>query len=109
MAEETEVKNMRIQKPGLRRFHQARWDEPIIFELSVPGQRGVLVPELEDGIRETAGNVLDDLPQKMRRNNPPHLPELSQPQVLRHYIRLSQENLGNTARRSTTSWPGPRR
>ena len=94
MAEETEVKNMRIQKPGLRRFHQARWDEPIIFELSVPGQRGVLVPELEDGIRETAGNVLDDLPQKMRRNNPPHLPELSQPQVLRHYIRLSQENLG---------------
>lgn len=94
MAHEAEGKNMLIEKPRLRRFHQARWDEPIIFELSVPGQRGVLAPELEDGIRETAGRVLDDLPPKMRRNNPPQLPELSQPQVLRHYIRLSQENLG---------------
>ena len=27
-----------------RRFHQARWDEPIIFELSEPGARGVLLP-----------------------------------------------------------------
>jgi glycine dehydrogenase subunit 2 len=85
---------MRIQKPRLRRFHQARWDEPIIFELSVPEQRAVLVPEPQDGIKETIGHVLDDLPPKMRRNNPPQLPELSQPQVLRHYIRLSQENLG---------------
>jgi hypothetical protein len=30
----------------------------------------------------------------MRRKQPPALPELSQPQVLRHYLRLSQENLG---------------
>ena len=30
----------------------------------------------------------------MRRKQPPALPELSQPQVLRHYVRLSQENLG---------------
>ena len=29
-------------KPNLRRFHQASWDEPVIFELSEPGQRGVL-------------------------------------------------------------------
>jgi glycine dehydrogenase subunit 2 len=65
-------------KLNLRRFHQARWDEPIIFELSQPGQRGILVPEVEAGIRNKAGS----------------LPELSQPQVLRHYVRLSQENLG---------------
>ena len=25
-------------KPALRRFHQASWDEPIIFELSTPGR-----------------------------------------------------------------------
>ena len=31
-------------KPALRRFHQARWDEPVIFELSSAGQRGVLPP-----------------------------------------------------------------
>ena len=81
-------------KPVLRRFHQARWDEPIIFELSRAGQRGILVPEVEEEIRARAGDVLADLPDGMRRKDPPALPELSQPQVVRHYARLSQENLG---------------
>jgi glycine dehydrogenase subunit 2 len=81
-------------KPNLRRFHQARWDEPIIFELSRRGQRALLVPEVEGEIRAEVGDVLSTLPIKMRREQPPQLPELSQPQVLRHYLRLSQENLG---------------
>ncbi len=81
-------------KPNLRRFHQARWDEPVIFELSCEGQRGILVPEVEDEIRDTVGDVLETLPETMRRKQPPRLPELAQPQVLRHYVRLSQENLG---------------
>jgi glycine dehydrogenase subunit 2 len=81
-------------KPKLRRFHQARWDEPIIFELSREGQRGILVPEVEAEIRDEVGDVLATLPENMRRQQPPRLPELSQPQVLRHYLRLSQENLG---------------
>jgi glycine dehydrogenase subunit 2 len=81
-------------KPKLRRFHQARWDEPIIFELSRPGQRGILVPEVEEEIREEVGDAMASLPGFMRRKRPPGLPELSQPQVLRHYVRLSQENLG---------------
>lgn len=81
-------------KPRLRRFHQARWDEPIIFELSCKGQRGILVPEVEEGIREQVGDVMASLPEYMRRKEPPALPELSQPQVLRHYARLSQETLG---------------
>jgi glycine dehydrogenase subunit 2 len=81
-------------EPNLRRFHQARWDEPIIFELGRAGQRGILVPEVEDEIRDAVGDVLETLPDTMRRRQPPTLPELSQPQVLRHYLRLSQENLG---------------
>ncbi len=81
-------------KPNVRRFHQAKWDEPIIFELSREGQRGILVPQVEDGIREKVGDPLDALPESMRRQDPPHLPEIAQPQVLRHYMRLSQENLG---------------
>jgi glycine dehydrogenase subunit 2 len=84
---------------NLRRFHQARWDEPILFELSQPGQRGILVPEVEAGVQEVAdqqeqAQPWSTLPDKMRRPEPPALPELSQPQVLRHYVRLSQENLG---------------
>jgi glycine dehydrogenase subunit 2 len=80
--------------PRLRRFHQAKWDEPIIFELSQPGQRAILPPALEEGIREQVGDVVATLPPLMRRREPPKLPELSQPQVVRHYFRLSQENLG---------------
>ncbi|MES0362062.1 MAG: aminomethyl-transferring glycine dehydrogenase subunit GcvPB, partial [Anaerolineales bacterium] len=82
------------KKPPLRRFHQARWDEPVIFELSQPGQRGILVPEVEEGIREEVGDVAATLPEQMRRASPPKLPEMSQLHVLRHYSRLSQENLG---------------
>ena len=86
-------------KLNLRRFHQARWDEPIIFELSQPGQRGILLPEVEADVEDWAGEQARSqpwsvLPEKMRRRQPPALPELSQPQVMRHYLRLSQENLG---------------
>ncbi len=80
--------------PRLRRYHQARWDEPVLFELSRPGQRGLLVSEPEPAIRAAVGDVLATLPPGMCRQEPPHLPELSQPQVVRHYFRLSQENLG---------------
>ena len=78
----------------LRQYHQARWNEPILFELSRAGQRGILVPPLEKNIRDTAGDVLAALPAGLHRARPPQLPELSQNQVLRHYLRLSQENLG---------------
>jgi len=83
-----------FQKSHLRRFHQAKWDEPIIFEMSRKGLRGILVPEVEYEITDKVGDVLALLPEKMIRKESANLPELSQPQVLRHYIRLSQENLG---------------
>ncbi|MFN2227345.1 MAG: aminomethyl-transferring glycine dehydrogenase subunit GcvPB [Anaerolineae bacterium] len=88
------MSDIREQRPPLRRFHQARWDEPVIFELSREGQRGVLPPPLEPGIRQAVGDVLAGLPPGLRRARPPALPEIGQPQVLRHYVRLSQENLG---------------
>ena len=88
------MSDIRTERPRLRRFHQARWDEPIIFELSRKGQRGVLPPPVEPGIRREVGDVLAELPPGLRRTQPPALPEISQPQVLRHYDRLSQENLG---------------
>ncbi|RNE67215.1 aminomethyl-transferring glycine dehydrogenase subunit GcvPB [Cryobacterium tepidiphilum] len=81
-------------KPALRRFHQARWDEPVIFELTTPGERGVLVSRPEPGVREAVGDVVADLPAGMRREKPAALPEMGQMRVLRHYLRLSQENLG---------------
>ena len=81
-------------KPNLRRFHQARWDEPVIFELGQPGQRGIMLPELEDEIKSQVGDPLAGIPDNLKRNELPGLPEMAQPAVLRHYDHLSQENLG---------------
>ncbi len=86
---------MVTRKSLLRRgFHQAKWDEPIIFELSQPGERGVLTPEAGDSVKAETGEVWNDLPENMVRKTLPALPQLSQARVLRHYLRLSQATLG---------------
>ncbi len=82
------------RKQAVRRYHQARWDEPVIFELSQPGEHGILVPEIEPGIALAVGEPLAGLPSSMLRQRAPALPEMSQNRVLRHYLRLSQETLG---------------
>jgi len=77
----------------LRKFHQARWDEEIILEMSVPGERGILVPRAEEGIRAEIGEGVSVL-GNLRRKVPPALPEVNQMRINRHYMRLSQETLG---------------
>ena len=85
----------RIRDPkALRRFHEARWDEPVIFELSIPRSRGVLPPLADEVVTAEAGDGLSAIPASIRRKAPPALPELPQQTVLRHYLRLSQETLG---------------
>jgi len=78
----------------LRKFHQARWDEDMIFEMSVPGERGVLVPGAEEGIRAEVGEGISAIPDDLRRKKPPALPEVNQLRVVRHFTRLSQETMG---------------
>ena len=75
-------------------FKQARWNEPVIFELGYSGRRGYVVPKLENGISETVDDPEELIPETMRRKNPPKLPELSEVEVVRHFIRLSQMNYG---------------
>ncbi len=83
------VKNMKV-----RNFHQAKWDEPIIFELGSKGERGILLPEIENEIEAVIGDGFSKIPKHMIREQVPCLPEISQMQVLKHYLRLSQETLG---------------
>ncbi|MGD2200141.1 MAG: aminomethyl-transferring glycine dehydrogenase subunit GcvPB [Candidatus Bathyarchaeota archaeon] len=78
----------------LRPYHAPAWSEPIIHELGRRGERGIRIPRVEKGIDEAVGGVEELLPGKMVRRDPPALPELSQPHVLRHYLRLSQMTLG---------------
>jgi glycine cleavage system P protein (glycine dehydrogenase) subunit 2 len=83
--------------PRLRtRFHQAAWNEPLIMTLSRPGRRGVIPPRTEAAIADAVGDGTAAIPAALRRVEAPALPELSQPQVLRHFTRLSQMALGNT-------------
>ncbi|MBW1707365.1 MAG: aminomethyl-transferring glycine dehydrogenase subunit GcvPB [Deltaproteobacteria bacterium] len=85
---------MNNNKAKVRNFHQAKWDEEIIFELDTPGQCGVLTPQIEPEIEQLVGDCLSSLPQNMKRVQPPELPEVSQMRVLKHFLRLSQQCLG---------------
>lgn len=77
----------------VKEYHAARWNEPIIQELGRKGERGFIPSRAEEKIRKTID--LDSLvPDSMKRKHEPDLPELSQAQVLRHYLRLSQMTLG---------------
>jgi len=82
------------KKSRLRNFHQAKWDEEVIFELNNPGERGILIPEVEKEIEDCVGDGISALPEHMVRREPPALPEVGQMRVLKHFLRLSQHILG---------------
>jgi len=62
--------------------------ELLLFEKSSPGRRGASLPSLSP---EEQGR-LKLFPKDLRRTLPPPLPELSEPEVVRHFTRLSQWN-----------------
>jgi glycine dehydrogenase subunit 2 len=82
------------RKSGLKNFHQAKWDEPILFELNTPGERGILVPRPEEEIANEIGDPVLLIPPKVRRKEAPSIPQIGQMRVLKHFLRLSQHCLG---------------
>src|SRR5579871_4801934 len=63
-------------------------DTLTIFERSKAGRRAFTPPETDVPERP-----LDDLlPPQLRREEPPRLPEVSEPEIVRHYNRLSKRN-----------------
>lgn len=62
--------------------------EKLIFEKSHPGRVGMRVPAA--GVPAT--NWQDGIPAALRRTAPAPLPELSEPEVIRHFTRLSKLN-----------------
>ncbi|MEX0990994.1 MAG: aminomethyl-transferring glycine dehydrogenase subunit GcvPB [Actinomycetota bacterium] len=59
--------------------------EPTIFDLSERGRGG-------ENVAPAGSDVLTAIPAGYRRRRPAALPELSEPQVVRHFTRLSQLN-----------------
>ena len=58
-----------------------------IFEKSQAGRRAFVAPALDVPERTTTL-----LPERFRRAEPARLPEISEPEIVRHYNRLSKRN-----------------
>jgi glycine dehydrogenase subunit 2 len=61
-------------------------DTLTIFEKGAPGRRAFTCPELD--VPEVDGL----LPEAFRRAQEPRLPEVSEPELVRHYVNLSKKN-----------------
>ncbi len=59
----------------------------LIFERSQPGRRGGEPPRYE-------GLPHVEVPEELRRAQPPRLPEVAEPEILRHFTELSTRNFG---------------
>jgi glycine dehydrogenase subunit 2 len=57
------------------------------YEKSQPGRRASVVPRPE-------GLPAPEVPEELRRSQPPRLPELAEPEVLRHFTELTTRNFG---------------
>jgi glycine dehydrogenase subunit 2 len=58
----------------------------LIYEKSQSGRRGLAVP--------TTDLPVPEIPGALARKEPPRLPEISEPEVLRHFTELSTRNFG---------------
>jgi glycine dehydrogenase subunit 2 len=57
-----------------------------IFEKGAPGRRAFTAPEMD------VPHVEGLLPDRFRRSGPARLPEVSEPEIVRHYVNLSKRN-----------------
>ncbi len=74
----------RLAQPPLQRE-----EVKTIFEKGAPGRRAFVCPEI-DVPAPPDGHEL--LPARLRRSEPPRLPEVSEPEIVRHYVRTSKRN-----------------
>ena len=66
-----------------------KYYDKLIFELSKEGRKGYTLPE-----NKINGYALSSLPENMKRNEAPELPEVSEFDVVRHYTNISNKNFG---------------
>ena len=58
-----------------------------IFQKGAPGRRAFTCPELD-----VPALPAEALPERFRRAEPPRLPEVSEPEIVRHYVGISKRN-----------------
>ena len=82
------------EQSKMRQYHAPVWDEPVIMEMGHAGRRGLIFDKAERAIVDSIGSIKSLVPPSMYREEQALLPELSEPEVQRHYLHLSQETLG---------------
>lgn len=66
-----------------------KYYDKLIFELSRPGRKGYELP-----VNKFKSGSLSAIPAELRRSESLDLPEVSEPDVVRHYTNLSSKNFG---------------
>jgi len=75
-------------------YQAVRWHEQVIYSMSKKGLCNDIVPDTEAEILAEIGDIEAKIPAKIRRKSEINLPEISEPEVMRHYLRLSQQTFG---------------
>ncbi|MCA9520150.1 MAG: aminomethyl-transferring glycine dehydrogenase subunit GcvPB [Myxococcales bacterium] len=68
-------------------IRELTFDEPLLIERSVPGRVGYSLPQYDEKC-----SFGEAIPASYQRERPPVLPELSELDVMRHFVRLSRRN-----------------
>ncbi len=74
-------------------FRQAKWGEPLIFELGLEGGRKTFEVDYDSAFIKEGEDVLKKLGY-LARAEELKIPNLSEPEVIRHYLRLTQMSYG---------------
>jgi glycine dehydrogenase subunit 2 len=81
-----------------REWRQAKWPEPLIYDIGDPQRSGYIIPfrEEDDVIRESLGTTPESELAKrgLLREETPNIPGASEVEVTRHFTRLSQMSYG---------------
>jgi glycine dehydrogenase subunit 2 len=72
-----------IEQTPMQRDHATT-----IFQKGAPGRRAFVCPDID----VPAVDVAALLPERFRRAQPPRLPEVSEPEIVRHYVGISKRN-----------------
>ncbi len=63
-------------------------EKKLIYEKSVAGRTGYTLPRLDRSEQE----ILSAIPEQFRRSTDAELPEIAEPEVMRHFVNLSTKN-----------------
>lgn len=72
-------------------FRQAKWNEKLIFEYN---ELSTYKSFFEEPPENEKSQIINLIPEKIRRRDIPSIPQLSEIEVVRHFTRLSQMSYG---------------